>query len=143
MSSQRPPRPVDAIAPVASSASSQKIAVVESEFAADPSDRSDWQRAHHYHLFPAAPRYPVSVYFPSRNNAPAELPIAHRRPVPESASHLPRISCGAASSTRGLRIRGAPGRWTHIKGTACVVMAIALIFIVVLVLALVANREIS
>ncbi|KAI0514692.1 hypothetical protein F5B22DRAFT_227925 [Xylaria bambusicola] len=125
------------LAPVASSASSQKTAVVESEDIS--SDRNDWQQAHYYHLFPAAPRYPVSAYCPPRRSSatPAELPIAENRfRAPEPA--IRHTSGLGEVSTWGLRV---PSRTTHIKGTACVVAAIALVFIVVLVIALVSNRE--
>ncbi|KAK5630179.1 hypothetical protein RRF57_005894 [Xylaria bambusicola] len=123
-----------ALAPVASSASSQKTAIVESEDII--SDRNDWQQAHYYHLFPAAPRYPVSAYFPPRRSsaAPAGLPIAENRfRAPETAIRQQSgFPCADEVSTWGLRV---PSRTTHIKGTACVVAAIALVFIVVLVIA--------
>ncbi|KAI0965861.1 hypothetical protein F4678DRAFT_313564 [Xylaria arbuscula] len=135
---------------VASSASSQKTAVVESEFPADHHDeiswRGEWRRDHqgpYYHLFPvAAPRYPQTTYFPV-GNPPAEDPPLYRqyhaRLASETTARRSRCSCGGVPGWN-LLVHGSPSRLTHIKGTVCVVLGIALIFIVVLVLALVSNR---
>ncbi|KAI1350442.1 hypothetical protein F5Y01DRAFT_315833 [Xylaria sp. FL0043] len=100
----------------------------------------------YYHLFPASPSprdrpltassyFPTAQYHHQRNH--------HHRPASEEeeSTHrrLPRFSCGAASLL--VRGSGSPSRMAHVKGTVCVVLAIALIFIVVLVLALVSNNK--
>ncbi|KAI0427883.1 hypothetical protein F5Y09DRAFT_344224 [Xylaria sp. FL1042] len=147
--------PIDIPAPVASSASSQKTAVVaESEFApyhghSEQNAWAEWGRRDnhhhyrhhhhqqqqqipsHYHLFPSVPpRYPLTAYFPP--------PTAHgHRPASESTARRSRFCAVPGWSLRGAE----PSRLAHVKGTVCVVLAIAVIFIVVLVLALVSNNK--
>ncbi|KAI1271278.1 hypothetical protein F5Y07DRAFT_24119 [Xylaria sp. FL0933] len=98
----------------------------------------------YYHLFPASPSprdrpLTASSYFPTAQHHHQQ----HHRPASEEEEYtprrLPRFSCGAASLL--VRGGGSPSRMAHVKGTVCVVLAIALIFIVVLVLALVSNNK--
>ncbi|KAI0814278.1 hypothetical protein GGR55DRAFT_502285 [Xylaria sp. FL0064] len=99
----------------------------------------------YYHIFPAASSSPrdrpltAPSYFPT-----AQYHHQHRHPhrpasEEEYTSRRPWFSCGAASLL--VRGSGSPSRMAHVKGTVCVVLAIALIFIVVLVLALVSNNK--
>ncbi|KAI0912707.1 hypothetical protein F4823DRAFT_559642 [Ustulina deusta] len=143
---QNIPIAITAPAPTASLTSSQKTEVAESEFSTDHNnDQNAWaewrlnQRAPHYHLFPVASRYPHTTYFPSGSPA-TEPTITHHRPASESTIHESRSSCCTMPGWN-LHVHSSPSRMSHIQGTICVVLAVALIFIVVLVLALVSSKE--
>ncbi|KAI0536215.1 hypothetical protein GGR58DRAFT_402137 [Xylaria digitata] len=143
MSLQHPIRN-NAPTPVVSSASSQKTAVVESEIS-DRNDENHWaewrrnQLASYHHPFPVGPRHPVAAYFP-RGNHPAASPIMHHHLASESTIQRTRFSFGALPHWH-LCVHDSSDRASHIKGTACVVLVIALIFIVVLILGLVSNKQ--
>ncbi len=136
---QNIPIAITAPAPTASLTSSRKTEVAESEFSTDHNDQNAWaewrlnQRAPHYHLFPVASRYPHTTYFPSGSPA-TEPTITHHRPASESTIHESRSSCCTMPGWN-LHVHSSPSRMSHIQGTICVVLAVALIFIVVLVLA--------
>ncbi|TGJ85521.1 hypothetical protein E0Z10_g3266 [Xylaria hypoxylon] len=128
---------------VASSASSQKTAVVESEFSVRNGQNHwvEWRHnrpAPHHHPYPVVPRYPVTAYFPAGPHPAEPPPIMHHRLSSESTIRRTGFSCGAMPDWGMHR---PPGSTSHLKGTACVVLAIALIFIVVLVLGLVSNKQ--
>ncbi|KAF2964322.1 hypothetical protein GQX73_g9259 [Xylaria multiplex] len=129
---------------VVSSVSSQKTAAVESEVS-DRSDENHWaewrrnQPTSYHHPFTVGPRYPVAAYFPQGNH-PAAPPIMHHHLASDSTIQRTRFSFSALPHWN-LCVHGSSGRASHIKGTVCVVLAIALIFIIVLILGLVSNKQ--
>ncbi|KAI0437849.1 hypothetical protein F4803DRAFT_126795 [Xylaria telfairii] len=134
--SSRPTTATDTLAPVASSASSQKTATVVSE----TSDHIPWgpgsfTQPSFYRLYP---RFPPVVLLPSRA-PPTELPTIHH-PYPESIAHYADPPLNEDSDW--LRcISGPSGRTAHITSIICVVVVITLILVVILVLSLLTKNN--
>ncbi|KAI8954687.1 hypothetical protein F4801DRAFT_482089 [Xylaria longipes] len=132
-----PTTPQDTVAPVASSASSQKATTIESEISSDRASRGpgSFTQSSFPRLYP---RFPPVVFLPSRTT-PSELPTIHH-PYPETVVHYTDFpSDGAFDCFRC--VNGRSGRTTNIVGIICVVVVITLILLVILILSLLTKNK--
>ncbi|KAI2631101.1 hypothetical protein GGS21DRAFT_491726 [Xylaria nigripes] len=132
---------------MSSSASSQRTTtLVDSEisYSHQPWNHPALKSTYTYQAQQTWPRYPEPVHY-----IPGRPPSAYRPTTVSSINHsvgessIHERGCSWGSSADWLRcMNGWSGRRTaHMKGTICVVLAVAIIFIVVLVLSIVGKKR--